>query len=69
MKLVSKLDTLMEKRNINQDELAEKAGVTNGFISQLSQLDGYHINVNHLNKVINALDIDDISQLIELKED
>lgn len=65
-KIKIKLKELLESRGMNQKELAEITNIRPAAISSLAR--GYieRLNIDHLERIANALEIDDINDLISL---
>lgn len=64
--IVLKLRYQLNKRNMTQKELAELTSIRPNAISALAR--GYvdRLNLDHLERIADALDITDINELIEL---
>jgi len=65
--LVIHLKQRMAERGITQMELSEKAGVRQATISQLSRGHIERLHVPSIEKIAQALELDDITQLITLE--
>ncbi|MDQ1233954.1 DNA-binding Xre family transcriptional regulator [Paenibacillus sp. SORGH_AS306] len=65
-----KLDELMAERGLTQMKLAEMSGVRQAAISEMSRNIREQVNLKTLIKIADALEIDDLSELmvIEKKE-
>ncbi|WDF49040.1 helix-turn-helix transcriptional regulator [Paenibacillus sp. KACC 21273] len=65
-----KLNELMAERGLTQMKLAEMSGVRQAAISEMSRNIREQVNLRTLIKIADALDIDDLSELmvIEKKE-
>lgn len=61
-----KLDELLKERNITQKELAEITGIRPAAISELYNNQRKSINREHIEKIAEALKINDISQIITI---
>ncbi|WP_342437832.1 helix-turn-helix transcriptional regulator [Paenibacillus sp. FSL L8-0436] len=59
-----KVDEIIRARGITQTELAAKAGLRQASISELSNNMRNSINREHLAKIADALEIDDITELL-----
>lgn len=61
-----RIGNAIRERGLTQKELAEKAGIRPAAISQLAR--GYieRLNIEHLEKIANALQITDINELITI---
>lgn len=64
VRLVIHLKKRLTERNMTQTELAEKAGVRQATISQLSRGHVERLHVPTLEKIATALNINDITQLL-----
>lgn len=63
-----KVKELLEEREITQKKLAQMSGIRESTISDIVRGTRTVINFEHLSKVAEALEIDDISQLIDFEE-
>ena len=63
-----KVKEILEKRKISQKELAKISGIRESTISDIVRETRTVINFEHLAKIAMALNISDISELIELRE-
>ncbi|MED4892703.1 MULTISPECIES: helix-turn-helix domain-containing protein [Heyndrickxia] len=68
MKLVVRLDRVLSDRNLTQKELAEMTGLRPASISELYNNQRKSLNREHIEKIAEALNIKNISELVELKE-
>lgn len=59
-----KVDEILRTRGITQTELATMAGLRQASISELSNNMRKSINREHLAKIADALEIDDINELL-----
>lgn len=64
-----KLSEVLKKREITQLELSERSGVRQAAISELSRNIRDSINIRHLERIADALNIDDIAELIEIRKE
>jgi transcriptional regulator with XRE-family HTH domain len=64
-----KIGDLLESRNLTQAQLSEMSGVRQAAISQLARGFISRISIDHLEKIANALEIDDIRELIDLVDE
>ena len=62
------IDRILEKNDLTQAELKEKTGVRQAAISQLSRGFVSRISIDHIERIANALEIDDISEIISLED-
>jgi putative transcriptional regulator len=65
--IVIKLDKVLAGRNKTQKELAELTGIRPAAISELYNNQRKSINKEHLEKIADALEIEDIRELIALE--
>ena len=63
-----KVKELLEEREITQKKLARMSGIRESTISDIVRGTRTVINFEHLSKVAEALEIDNISQLIDFEE-
>jgi len=62
-----RIKEILEKRNLTQKELAEMSGLRTASISEMANNSRTVINKAHLAKIMDALDITDLSEILELK--
>ena len=67
-KVKLKVKELLEERNITQKKLAQISGIRESTISDIVRGTRTVINFEHLYKIAEALEIDNISQLIDFEE-
>lgn len=67
-KVQPKVKELLEERNITQKKLAQISGIRESTISDIVRGTRTVINFEHLSKIAEALEIDNISQLIDFEE-
>ena len=67
-KVKLKVKELLEERNITQQKLAQISGIRESTISDIVRGTRTVINFEHLSKIAEALEIDNISQLIDFEE-
>lgn len=67
-KVKLKVKELLEERNIIQKKLAQISGIRESTISDIVRGTRTVINFEHLSKIAEALEIDNISQLIDFEE-
>ena len=67
-KVKLKVKELLEERNITQKKLAQISGIRESTISDIFRGTRTVINFEHLSKIAEALEIDNISQLIDFEE-
>lgn len=63
-----KVKELLEERGITQKKLAQMSGIRESTISDIVRGTRTVINFEHLSKIAEALEIDNISQLIDFEE-
>ena len=63
-----KLKELLDERGIKQKELAEMTGIRESTISDICRGSRTVMNFEHIAKVAEALEIDNINMLIELRK-
>lgn len=63
-----RLKELLEDRNMTQKELVDKTDIRPAAISELYNNQRKTINKQHITKIADALDIDDISELFVIKK-
>ncbi|MED1923832.1 helix-turn-helix transcriptional regulator [Bacillus velezensis] len=68
-RVVLRIDKLMEKHELNQGEFSEKVGIRPAAISQLSRNHVVRISIEHLDRIVNTFEIDDINEIIEIISD
>jgi putative transcriptional regulator len=66
-RIVITLDKVLAERNKTQKELAEITGIRPAAISELYNNQRKSINKEHLEKIVDALAIDDIRKLIAIE--
>ncbi len=62
------VDEIIRARGITQTELSDMSGVRQASISELSNNMRKSINREHLAKIADALEIDDISELLIIEK-
>ena len=67
-KVKLKVKELLEERNITQKKLAQISGIRESTISDIVRGTRTVINFEHLSKIAEALEIDNISQRIDFEE-
>lgn len=69
LRVVLKLGRLLEERGMTQKELAELTGIRPNAISMLAR--GYieRLNLDHIERIANALNIANINELLSLETD
>ncbi|MEC0183178.1 helix-turn-helix transcriptional regulator [Paenibacillus peoriae] len=69
LKLRIKLKEVLKEKGITQKQLEELSGVSQARISKLSSGDRQEVNLLMLEKIAHALDIKDISVLLQFEEE
>ena len=64
-----KVDKLLNKYGLTQKDLSELADIRQAAISQLSRGFVTRLSIEHIEKIANAFDIDDINEIITLVTD
>ena len=67
-KVKLKVKELLEERNITQKKLAQISGIRESTISDIVRGTRTVINFEHLSKIAEALEIDNLSQLIDFEQ-
>lgn len=62
-----KIHSLLKKYNISLSELSRLSDIEVARLSELSNGKRQRIQINHLIRIAEALDIDDIGEIIQLK--
>lgn len=67
-KVEIRLAEILKERKMKQGEFAEKAEMRPNAVSNLCR--GYvdRLSIEHIEKIVNTLDLEDINELITLKE-
>lgn len=68
MQLYVKLDEILRKRGWSGKVLAKKSGVSENRISEIRGNQRTTINREHIAKIMKALDIADMNELLEIRE-
>jgi len=68
LKAKIKLKEVLKQRNLTQKQLESMSGVSQARISKLAKDDRQEVNLVMLTKIAAALDIKDISELIQFEE-
>ena len=66
-KVTIKINELIAQRGISIRELSRLTDIRHATLSELSNQKRKNINFNHIEKITEALNIDDIRELIDLK--
>ncbi|MDU7472097.1 MAG: helix-turn-helix transcriptional regulator [Paenibacillus macerans] len=67
--VVSRVGEILKRRGMTQLQLAEKAELRPSTISEIVRDSRTVINKEHLAKIADALEVDDISELIVLEKE
>ncbi|MEK3868373.1 MULTISPECIES: helix-turn-helix domain-containing protein [unclassified Paenibacillus] len=65
-KITIRLNEVMQERGLTQTRLAEMTGVRQAAISEMSRNIREQINLKTLERIADALEIDDISELLSI---
>ncbi|MCT1901864.1 helix-turn-helix transcriptional regulator [Oceanobacillus sojae] len=65
-KIVIKIKDLLVKNNISLRDLSRLTDIRHATLSELSNQKRENINFRHIKKIADALDIDDIREIIDL---
>ncbi|WP_339832012.1 helix-turn-helix transcriptional regulator [Paenibacillus sp. FSL R7-0272] len=68
-KVVINIHKLTEKHNISLRELARLADIRHAALSELQSGKRENINFAHIERIAEALDIDDIREIIEIRDE
>ena len=68
-KVVVNIKELTKKHNISLRELSRLTDIRHAALSELANQKRENINFSHIEKIAEALEISDIREIIELKED
>ena len=63
-----RLKEVLKDRSMTQKELASKAGLREATVSAIARNQQDLINLRHLEKIMEALEMDNISELFEVEE-
>ncbi|MED4017018.1 helix-turn-helix transcriptional regulator [Sutcliffiella cohnii] len=69
MKVELRVKEALEERGMTQKALADITGIRPAAISQLVRSYIERLNLDHIERIANALEIKDINELITLKEE
>lgn len=67
-KVVVKIKDLLQKNDISLRELSRITDIRHAALSELSNQKRENINFSHIEKIADALEIDDIREIINLEE-
>lgn len=67
-KVVVHIKNLVEKNEISLRELSRLTDIRHAALSELANQKRENINFRHIEKIADALDIDDIREIISLEE-
>lgn len=67
MEIYVKVKDILEQRNITQLQLAEMTGIRAAGISDICRNQQKAINRDHIGRIAKALNIEDISEIIEFR--
>ncbi|WP_181349375.1 helix-turn-helix transcriptional regulator [Thalassobacillus sp. CUG 92003] len=69
MRLYLKVDKVLKARGMTQKELADRTGVRSAAINEMCSNYRTAINRDYVGKIAEALQITDVSELLEFRED
>jgi len=67
-KVIVKINELLMTHNISLRELSRLSDVRHAALSELSNQKRKNINFNHIERIAEALEINDIRKIIDLKD-
>lgn len=67
-KIIVKIKDLLVKHNISLRELSRLTDIRHAALSELSNQKRENINFRHIEKIAEALEIDDIREIIDLMD-
>lgn len=68
-KISIRLNEVMQERGLTQTQLSKMSGVRQAAISEMSRNLREQVNIKTLEKIAEALEIDDISELITIENE
>lgn len=68
-KIKLQLNELMHKHNLSITQLHIKTGIRRATLSELANNRRQRIQFEHIEKIVNALDITDMNEIIKIVED
>ncbi len=68
-KVTLQLNHLLHKHNLSLTQLHVKTGIRQAALSELANGKRQRIQLEHLNKIVTALDIRDMNELFHIEED
>ncbi|MGN8646290.1 helix-turn-helix domain-containing protein [Gracilibacillus sp. HCP3S3_G5_1] len=68
-KVVVKINSILNKHNISLRELSRRTDIRHATLSELSNEKRQNINFQHIEKIAEALDIQDIREIIDFKSE
>ncbi len=68
-KINIKLKSVLQQKNMTQKELSIKSKVRQAAISELCRNERKEINLEQIERIANALEIDDIRELIDIEKE
>lgn len=63
-----KISNLLKKRRMTQMELSKLTNIRQAAISEMSRNDREKVDLHHLERIANALKIDDMNELITIEK-
>lgn len=68
-KVVVKINELLKEHNLSLRELSRRSDIRHAALSELSNQKRKNINFSHIERLAEALDIDDIRNIIDLEDE
>lgn len=68
-KVIVKIKELIDKNHISLRELSRLTDIRHAALSELSNQKRQNINFRHIEKIADALDIEDIREIIDFEKD
>jgi putative transcriptional regulator len=65
--LYIRLKEVLQERNLSQKQLAQMTGLREATVSEITRNTKTSINVEHLAKILRALNINDLNKLIKIQ--
>lgn len=67
LRISIRLKALLDERGLTQKDLAEMTGIRPAAISALSRSFVERLNIDHMERIVNALELNDLNELITLE--
>lgn len=68
MKLKLKLKKLIAEKGYTQQQLSQITGLRQASISELINMKRRSINIDHLERLLNAMEVDDVYRIFDIEE-